>query len=129
MRQAATLDAFQLAVSYRSCAAGTEPAHHLPTRSRPMSARTTRIVYWTFTVLFLVPQVWSATQMLSRAPRMTETITDLGYPLYVMTILGIAKLLGAGAILFFDRWPSLKEWAYAGFTFDVIGAFVSHLAH
>lgn len=94
-----------------------------------MSARTTRIVYWTFTLLFLVPQVWSATQMLSRAPRMTETITGLGYPLYVMTLLGVAKLLGAAAILLFDRWPSIKEWAYAGFVFDVIGATVSHLAH
>ena len=94
-----------------------------------MSARTTRIVYWTFTALFLVPQVWSAIQMLSRAPRMTETITELGYPLYLMTFLGTAKLLGAAAILLSDRWPTLKEWAYAGFTFDVIGAFVSHLAH
>ena len=94
-----------------------------------MNARTTRIVYWTFTALFLIPQIWSALQMMSRAPRMTETITELGYPLYVMTLLGTAKLLGAAAILLSDRWPRLKEWAYAGFTFDVIGAFVSHLAH
>jgi hypothetical protein len=94
-----------------------------------MSARTTRIVYWTFTVLFLIPQIWSAIQMLSRAPRMTETLTELGYPVYVMTLLGTAKLLGAAAILLSDRWPRLKEWAYAGFTFDVIGAFFSHLAH
>jgi len=94
-----------------------------------MSIRTTRIVYWTFTMLFLIPQTWSASQMMSRAPRMTETITELGYPLVVMTILATAKLLGAAAILFADRRPTLKEWAYAGFTFDVLGAFVSHLAH
>ena len=94
-----------------------------------MSARTTRIVYWTSTILFLVPQVWSAIQMLSRAPKMTETLSGLGYPLYVMTLLGAAKLMGAAAILLFDRWPRIKEWAYAGFTFDVIGAFFSHLAH
>ena len=94
-----------------------------------MNARNTRIVYWTSTLLFLVPQIWSATQMLSRAPRMTETITSLGYPLYVMTLLGTAKLLGGAAILLSDRWPTIKEWAYAGFTFDVLGALVSHLAH
>ena len=67
--------------------------------------------------------------MLSRAPRMTETIVGLGYPLYVMSILGIAKVLGAAAILLGERWPTVKEWAYAGFMFDVIGALVSHLAH
>lgn len=94
-----------------------------------MNARNTRIVYWTSTLVFLIPQVWSATQMLSRAPRMTETITGLGYPLFVMTLLGTAKLLGASAILLSDRWPTIKEWAYAGFTFDVVGAFFSHLAH
>jgi hypothetical protein len=94
-----------------------------------MSIRTTRIVYWTFTMLFLIPQTWSAIQMLARAPRMTETITELGYPMFVMTMLGTAKLLGAAAILLSDRWPTLKEWAYAGFTFDVAGAFISHLAH
>jgi hypothetical protein len=43
-----------------------------------------------------------------------------------MTILGVAKLLGIAAILF-GRFPTLKEWAYAGFTFDVLGAFLSHL--
>jgi len=94
-----------------------------------MNARSTRIVYWTFTVLFLAPQVWSAIQMLTRAPRMAETITELGYPMYLMTFLGTAKLLGAAAILFLDRWSTLKEWAYAGFTFDVLGAFFSHAAH
>ena len=93
-----------------------------------MSHRTTRIVYWAFTLLFVIPQVWSATQMLTQAPRMTETISALGYPSYFMTILGAAKLLGAAAILF-SPFRMLKEWAYAGYTFDVLGAFFSHVAH
>jgi len=93
-----------------------------------MSPRTTRIVYWTFTLLFVIPQVWSATQMLTEAPRMTETIQSLGYPIYFMKILGVAKLLGAAAILF-SPFRTLKEWAYAGYTFDVLGAFISHTAH
>ena len=53
----------------------------------------------------------------------------LGYPLYLMTLLGAAELLGAAAILLSDRWPTIKEWACAGFTFDVFGALISHLAH
>jgi hypothetical protein len=92
-----------------------------------MTSKATRVLYWTFTLLFVVPQCWSAIQMLTEAPRMTQTITELGYPIYVMKILGIAKLLGAGAILY-GRFPVLKEWAYAGFTFDVLGAFFSHVA-
>ena len=58
---------------------------------------------------------------------MTDAIVTLGYPLYVMKILGVAKVLGIVAIGT-GLSPTLKEWAYAGFTFDVCGAFVSHLS-
>ena len=91
-----------------------------------MHARTLRVLYWIVTLLFVVPQLWSAIQMLTGAPRMTATIVGLGYPIYVMKILGVAKILGAAAILY-GRFPLLKEWAYVGFTFDVIGAFCSHV--
>jgi hypothetical protein len=86
-----------------------------------------RVVYWLLTALFLLPQAWSAFQYLLEAPRMTATITGLGYPLYVMQILGVAKLLGIAAIAT-GVSPTLKEWAYAGFTFDVCGAFASHMS-
>jgi hypothetical protein len=91
-----------------------------------MSSKTLRVLYWVVTLLFVVPQLWSAIQMLIEAPRMSATIMGLGYPLYVMKILGVAKILGAAAIVY-GRIPLLKEWAYAGFTFDVIGAFCSHV--
>jgi hypothetical protein len=91
-----------------------------------MTSKTQRILYWALTLLFVLPQTWSAIQMLTEAPRMTETIVGLGYPIYVMKILGVAKLLGAAAILY-GRVPLLKEWAYAGFTFDTAGAFFSHV--
>jgi hypothetical protein len=42
-----------------------------------------------------------------------------------MTILGVAKLAGVGALVL-PVPPALKEWAYAGFTFDLLGAAVSH---
>ena len=59
---------------------------------------------------------------------MTATITGLGYPLYFMQILGVAQLLGIAAILT-SVSPTLKEWAYAGIFFNMMGAFVSHVAH
>jgi hypothetical protein len=83
-------------------------------------------VYWIATLLFVMPQGWAALQYLIEAPRMTHTITQLGYPEYFMGILGVAKLLGIAAIVT-GISPTLKEWAYAGFTFDVCGAFASHL--
>ena len=58
---------------------------------------------------------------------MVATITALGYPVYFMKILAVAKLLGIAAIAS-GLSPTLKEWAYAGFTFDVCGAFASHLS-
>jgi hypothetical protein len=86
-----------------------------------------RVLYWIVTALFLLPQAWSAFQYLLQAPRMTATITGLGYPLYFMQILGVAKLLGIAAIVT-GFSPTLKEWAYAGFTFDACGAFASHVS-
>jgi hypothetical protein len=49
----------------------------------------------------------------------------LGYPEYLMTILGGAKILGVIALLI-PGVPLLKEWAYSGFTFDMLGASASH---
>ena len=62
---------------------------------------------------------------LIRADIQKESIAALGYPEYLMTILGTAKLLGVVALLI-PGVPLLKEWAYAGFTFDLLGASASH---
>lgn len=53
-------------------------------------------------------------------------INHLGYPVYVLNILGVWKLLGTIALLV-PRFPILKEWAYAGVIFNMTGAIVSHL--
>jgi uncharacterized membrane protein YphA (DoxX/SURF4 family) len=55
-----------------------------------------------------------------------QSMQFLGYPLYLMKILGFAKILGAIAILS-GRLPKMKEWAYAGFTFNFLGATASHV--
>ncbi len=46
---------------------------------------------------------------------------QLGYPGYLLPFLGAAKLLGVIGLLVpgFNR---IKEWAYAGFFFDLVGA-------
>jgi uncharacterized membrane protein YphA (DoxX/SURF4 family) len=86
-----------------------------------------KALYWIATLLFVLPQTWSALQYLMEAPRMTNTLAQLGYPAYFQHILGVAKLLGVVAIVS-GVSTTLKEWAYAGFTFDVLGALVSHVS-
>jgi hypothetical protein len=54
-------------------------------------------------------------------------IVQLGYPVYILTILDIWKILGAVAILI-PKYPLLKEWAYAGIFFLLTGALFSHAA-
>lgn len=53
-----------------------------------------------------------------------KEIMNLGYPIYVLTILGVAKILGAIALVQ-EKSGTLREWAYAGFTIDFIGASAS----
>src|SRR5258708_6236964 len=51
---------------------------------------------------------------------------ELGYPPYVPAMLGVAKLLGVATFLT-RRVPTLREWAYAGFAFELVGGALSHL--
>jgi hypothetical protein len=52
--------------------------------------------------------------------------TRLGYPNYFLPFIGVAKLLGIVALLV-PGFPTIKEWAYAGFVFDIVGALYSHI--
>jgi uncharacterized membrane protein YphA (DoxX/SURF4 family) len=61
-----------------------------------------------------------------KMPEEVSNFTSLGYPLYLMTLLGVWKLLGSIAILI-PKLQVLKEWAYAGFFFVMTGAIISHL--
>lgn len=85
-----------------------------------MSAKT--IAYWTTTLIFAAFMAYNAYAYLSRDPKMMAAMFSLGYPPYFPIILGIAKILGVIAILV-PSAPRTKEWAYAGFTFTMIGAF------
>jgi hypothetical protein len=60
-------------------------------------------------------------------PDAVTFMAHLGYPKYIISFLGIAKILGVIAILV-PGFPRIKEWAYAGLAFDLIGALYSNVA-
>lgn len=89
-----------------------------------------RIIYWIATVWLALGMLSTGMVQLLRAkegPGGVENMMQLGYPVYVLTLLGIWKLLGVGALLV-PKSPLLKEWAYAGFFFIMTGALFSHIA-
>ena len=86
-----------------------------------------KIGYWIATALLLLPFGLGGVADLVLAEPIREALTHLGYPLYVGQLLGVLKLLGVVAILA-PGFLLLKEWAYAGFVFDLIGAATSHIA-
>ena len=81
----------------------------------------TNILYWTFTGLFAAVMIMSAIPNILLNAESVTLITQLGYPTYLIPFLGVAKLLGGLAILI-PGFPRLKEWAYAGLFFDLLGA-------
>jgi hypothetical protein len=86
------------------------------------------IIYWVSTGLFVAFMLTSAIPNLMSSAEWVALITHLGYPTYILPLLGVAKLLGIITLLV-PGFPRLKEWAYAGFTFDLIGAVYSGIAH
>ncbi len=89
-----------------------------------------KIIYW-------IATVWLALGMLSTGIVQllkeksgaggVDSITQLGYPVYFLTLLGVWKLLGVVAVLI-PKFSLLKEWTYAGFFFAMSGAIFSHIA-
>ena len=84
-----------------------------------------KITYWTSTLLFATLFTTTGTLYLLHSPTFVKRATDLFYPPYLLNIIGTAKILG-GVALVTPRFARLKEWAYAGFAFDFIGAIWSH---
>jgi len=60
-------------------------------------------------------------------PEEVANFISLGFPLYLMTILAVWKILGVIAVLV-PKFPVLKEWAYAGFFFAMSGAVMAHIS-
>ncbi len=83
--------------------------------------------YWAITAVVVGECAIGGVMDLLRMAPFYPTMLDLGYPSYLATILGTAKIL-AGAVLLAPRLPRLKEWAYAGILINMIGAAASHVA-
>jgi uncharacterized membrane protein YphA (DoxX/SURF4 family) len=92
-----------------------------------MKKRLPKIVYWVATLWLALGMASTGIVQLLRIEEETSFIIDLGYPEYILTLLGVTKLLGVVAILI-PRFPVVKEWAYAGFTFMMLAAVYSHIA-
>lgn len=86
-----------------------------------------KIAYWIVTALAAALMTMASIPDVLSLPEAVEFFKHLGYPAYLLPFIGIAKLLGVIAILY-PGFPRLKEWAYAGLVFDLIGAFYSHLS-
>jgi hypothetical protein len=85
------------------------------------------IGYWVTTALLVFCMTGGVFELL-RVNATIEGITKLGYPTYIIPVLGLGKVLAIAAILW-PGLPRLKEWAYAGIFFNMVGAVVSHVAH
>ncbi|ABJ75364.1 DoxX family protein [Leptospira borgpetersenii] len=83
------------------------------------------IIYWLATGLTAANYAFGGYAYLNRGPEVIAGMTQLGYPLYFASLLGVWKLLGAIAITA-PRFPLLKEWAYAGMFFNLTAASVSN---
>lgn len=86
-----------------------------------------KLIYWVSTGLLALGMLQSGIFSVLRTKEWVDMVTGLGYPAYFLTILGTGKILGVIAILL-PQFRLLKEWAYAGFFFAMVGALFSHLA-
>src|SRR3954464_4700476 len=84
-----------------------------------------RVIYWGSTGLVALLSAFAAFTYLTAAPEAVTGFAHVGYPQQLRVLLGVAKLLGAVALVV-PGIPKVKEWAYAGFTFAWIAAFVAH---
>jgi len=86
-----------------------------------------KIIYWIATLWLSLGMLSTAIVQLLKVKDEAHMMALLGYPLYLLTLLGIWKILGVIAVLI-PKFGLLKEWTYAGFFFAMSGAVYSHLA-
>lgn len=86
-----------------------------------------KIIYWISTLWLALGMLSTGGVQLFKVKTEVDMISHLGYPVYLLTILGVWKILGVLAVLV-PKFPLVKEWAYAGFFFAMSGAICSHIA-
>jgi hypothetical protein len=88
------------------------------------NTKRTNTFYWIFTGIFAAFMLFSAIPDILMVPQAVEFMTHLGYPEYFILFIGVAKILGSIAIVI-PGFPIIKEWAYAGLIYDLLGAIYS----
>lgn len=84
--------------------------------------KTTKIIYWICTILVILMMLWSAYgTFFIHDPSADKIMAQIQIPAYLMKLLAVGKIAGAIVILV-PGYPRLKEWAYAGYFFDLAGA-------
>jgi len=103
-------------------------AERMEGASRPKTRRewARTIAYWVLTIVVSFEMVAGGIWDLLRIEFVRVSLNRLGYPLYLLYILGPPKILCAMALLV-PRFPRLKEWAYAGAVINYLGAGASLL--
>ena len=86
-----------------------------------------KIIYWIATLWLALGMTATGIVQLLKMDKEVTMMTHLGYPAYILTIIGVWKILGVITILI-PEFTLLKEWAYAGFFFVMSGAVFSHVA-
>ncbi|WP_026727534.1 DoxX family protein [Flavobacterium denitrificans] len=86
-----------------------------------------KIIYWVATLWLALGMTATGIVQLLQSKDETDRMSHLGYPFYLLILLGVWKLLGVITVLA-PKFPLLKEWAYAGFFFAMSGAIFSHFA-
>jgi hypothetical protein len=94
--------------------------------ARPATTLLRPIAYWISTGLIVMETALGAEWDFARIPFVRDVFAHLGYPLYLLTILGIWKV-PAVLVLVIPRFGRAKEWAYFGLFLVYTGAAASHL--
>jgi hypothetical protein len=89
-----------------------------------MKPKTLTTFYWTFTIIFALLIFFDGIGGVTRQQAGIDGVTHLGYPVYFLTIAGVAKLL-AVIVLLQTKFEIIKEWAFAGIAINFVCAFAS----
>ena len=104
---------------------GESVPNRLLSSQTPITMKTKKILYWAATIGLSIAMLASAIMTLANPDHTIKEFMELGYPSYLPQYISIAKLFGVITLLY-NQFKNLVEWAYAGFFFDFLLAFLAH---
>jgi hypothetical protein len=91
-----------------------------------MKPKTIKTTYWVLVSILCLFTIMDAFGGITKQKAGVDALNHLGYPIYMMPLFGVLKLLGVVALLQ-TKYAGIKEWVFAGLSFTFIGALVSHI--